>query len=132
MPRITVWALRAALISLLAGFTLGALMLANKGQPFWPQAWQLLPAHIELLLAGWLAQLALGVAYWILPRFSGGSRGSPTLAAAAVLLLNLGAWLAALQLLLPPLLLAGRACQALAGILFALHAWRRIRPLSPG
>ena len=57
MPRLSVWALRGALLSLLTGFTLGALMLANKGQPFWPQAWSLLPAHIEFLLVGWMAQL---------------------------------------------------------------------------
>ncbi len=138
MPRLTVWALRGALASLLVGFSLGMLMLANKGVPFWPGAWALLPAHIELLLVGWLAQLALGMAYWILPRFSGGtagrasgSRGNTTLAAAAVALLNLGVWLAAFQGLLGPLLLAGRACEALAGLLFALHAWGRIRPLYP-
>ncbi len=131
MPRLTVWALRGALASLLVGFSLGMLMLANKGVPFWVGAWSLLPAHIELLLVGWLAQLALGVAYWILPRFSGGSRGNTTLAAAAVALLNLGVWLVAFQGLLGALLLAGRICEALAGVLFALHAWGRIRPLYP-
>lgn len=131
MPRLTVWTLRGALASLLVGFSLGMLMLANKGVPFWPGAWALLPAHIELLLVGWLAQLALGMAYWILPRFSGGSRGNTTLAAAAVALLNLGVWLVAFQGLLGALLLAGRICEALAGLLFALHAWGRIRPLYP-
>ncbi len=131
MPRLTVWALRGALASLLVGFSLGMLMLANKGVPFWPGARGLLPAHIELLLVGWLAQLALGMAYWILPRFSGGSRGNTTLVAAAVALLNLGVWLVALQGLLGALLLAGRICEALAGGLFALHAWGRIRPLYP-
>ncbi len=78
-----------------------------------------------------LAQLALGVAYWILPRFSGGSRGNTRLAAAAVGLLNLGVWLVAFQGLLGMLLLIGRICEALAGVLFALHAWGRIRPLYP-
>ncbi len=137
MPRLTVWALRGALASLLVGFSLGMLMLANKGEPFGPgtalslQVWLLLPAHVELVLVGWLAQLALGMAFWILPRFPGGSRGNERLAAGAVLLLNLGVWLVALQGLLGALLLAGRVCEALAGGLFALHAWGRIRPLYP-
>lgn len=130
MPRLSVWALRAALLYLLSGFTLGALLLANKGQPFWPQVWGLLPPHIEFLLVGWMVQLALGVAFWILPRYSGGSRGNENLARASLLLLNLGVLLAAgFGGVVPLLLLAGRLCEALAGLLFALHAWGRVRPL---
>ena len=133
MPRLSAWSLRASLLYLLAGFTFGALLLANKGQPFWPQVWWLLPAHIEFLLVGWTVQLALGVAFWILPRFQGGSRGNEALARSAILLLNLGVLLVAGQTLatqgLAPLfLLAGRLCQGLAGILFALHALGRIKP----
>lgn len=131
MPRISVWSLRAALLHLLTGFTLGALMLANKGQPFWPQAWGLLPPHVELLLVGWTVQLALGVAFWILPRFPGGSRGNESLAAASLILLNLGVVLVALQGTHTILLPAGRFFEALSGILFALHAWGRVKPLYP-
>ena len=130
MPRLSAWALRAALLYLLAGFTLGALMLADKGAPFWPAVWQVLPVHIEFLLVGWLVQLAMGVAYWILPRLRGGSRGNETLAVIAVISLNLGVLLAAFQGLAPAWLLAGRGCEALAGVLFILHAWRRIRPFA--
>ncbi len=129
MPRLSVWALRGASISLLAGFTLGAFLLANKGQPFWPLIWSFLPAHSELLLVGWLAQLALGVAFWILPRHPGGSRGNETLAAASILLLDVGVVLVCLQGLVPVLVLIGRFCEATAGALFALHAWSRVRPL---
>jgi hypothetical protein len=130
LPRLTIWSLRAALIYLLAGFTFGALLLSNKGQPFWPQVWWLLPSHIEFLLIGWTAQLALGVAFWILPRFHG-SRGNEDLARASLLLLNLGVLLAAAQSVVPLMLIAGRLCEVLSGILFALHAWGRIKPLYP-
>ena len=130
MPRLSAWALRAALLYLLAGFTLGALMLADKGVSFWPAIWQVLPVHIEWLLVGWLVQLAMGVAFWILPRLRGGSRGNQTLAVISVIALNLGVLLAAGQSLAPGLLLAGRGCEALAGLLFILHAWRRIRPFA--
>ncbi|NLG98766.1 MAG: hypothetical protein GX491_15525 [Chloroflexi bacterium] len=129
MPRLSVWTLRAALLYLLAGFTAGALMLANKGQPFWLQVWSALPAHIEFLLFGWTAQLALGVAFWILPRYPGGSRGNETLAKVSILLLNLGILLTLLRGIAPPFLLSGRLCEVLAGILFVLHAWGRIKPL---
>lgn len=129
MPRLSVWAVRAALLYLLTGFTFGALMLANKGQPYWAGAWWLLLPHVEFLLLGWTAQLAMGVAFWILPRHPGGSRGNEGLARAAFLLLNLGILSVALQALAPILLLAGRLAETGAGLLFLLHAWGRIRPL---
>lgn len=132
MPRLSAWAVRAALLYLLLGFTFGALLLANKGQPFWPAVWQLLPAHVEFLVLGWTGQLALGVAYWILPRYPGGSRGNERLAGAALVLLNIGVLLAALQGLGAGLFAAGRVCQLGAGLLFAAHAWGRVRPLYEG
>ncbi len=131
MPRLSVLAVRAALIYLLAGFTFGALMLANKGIPFAAWLWNLLPAHIDFLLLGWTAQLILGVGFWILPRFTGGSRGNVRLAAVAVLLLNIGVLLSAGQGVFPELgWLAplGRIFQIGAGVSFALHAWGRVRP----
>lgn len=131
MPKLSVWSLRAALLHLLMGFTFGALILANKGQPFWPQAWSLLPQHIELLLVGWMAQLALAVAFWILPRYPGGSRGNERQAVASLVLLNLGVLLVAFQAIDPPLAAAGRVCEVLSGLLFALHAWGRVKPLYP-
>jgi hypothetical protein len=131
MPRLTIWSMRAALVCLMAGFTFGGLLLANKGQPFWPQVWWLLPPHMEFLLVGWMGQLALAVAFWILPRFPGGSRGNEALAAASILLLNLGVVLVALQAAAPSLLPLGRICEAASGLLFVLHAWRRVKPLYP-
>ncbi|MEZ4614036.1 MAG: hypothetical protein R2867_00780 [Caldilineaceae bacterium] len=69
MPRLSIWLVRAALCHLFVGFTIGALLLAHKGIPFAPWLWRLLPAHMEFLLLGWTLQLAMGVAFWILPRF---------------------------------------------------------------
>lgn len=131
MPRLSALAIRAALVYLLLGFTFGALMLANKGIPFAPWLWNLLPAHIDFLLLGWTAQLILGVGFWILPRFSGGSRGNVRLAVAAVLLLNAGVLLVSLQALVPEfgwLAPLGRVLQIAAAVTFALHAWARVRP----
>ena len=69
MPQLSRWTVRAAYFNLLLGFTLGALILANKGMFLHPAIWGWLPAHIELLLVGWIVQLVMGVAFWIAPRF---------------------------------------------------------------
>lgn len=131
MPRLSVWAIKSALIAMAVGFTLGALLLANKGVPFLPVIWALLPIHIELVLVGWTVQLAFGVVYWILPRWIGGSRGSQPLAWLALGLLNLGMLLTMIGVwpIAPGWLpLAGRACELGAAGAFLLQVWSRVRP----
>ena len=130
MPRLTVWYVRSALTYLALGFTFGMLMLANKGVPYYPGIWRLLPTHIEFLLMGWTAQLAFGVAFWILPRFRT-QRGNVRLAWAAWALLNAGVLLVGVG----PLLgltgvttLLGRLAEAGAALAFVVHAWPRIKP----
>ncbi len=134
MTRLSVWTVRTALLHLGAGFFIGALMLTQKGLPFDPSILRLLPLHIEVVLFGWTLQLAMGVAFWILPRFSREPRyGNQRLGWIAFGLLNLGvlsagvgAWVGA-----PPIVvLAGRLFELAAAICFAWHAWRRVRPAS--
>lgn len=130
MPRLSVWFIRVALLYLIAGFTFGALMLANKGHSLSPLLWRLLPIHVEVLLMGWIVQLALGVAYWILPRFRQ-ERGNTQAAWAAFVLLNTGIWMAGLSSVFngpswAPLL--GRLVEVAAAAAFALHAWPRVKP----
>jgi hypothetical protein len=132
MPRLSVWFVRCSLLYLLSGFTLGSLLLANKGASLTPWIWTLLPAHMEFLLLGWMAQLAMGVAFWILPRFgSGQPRGRESMIYSAFVLLNLGIWMVALEPYSgsPLLTLSGRALEALGGILFLFGSWQRIKPL---
>lgn len=130
MPRLSIWFIRSALLHLLLGFTLGALMLSNKGMSIHPLLWRLLPAHVEFLLVGWTVQLVLGVGFWILPRFLG-SRGNVKAAWAAFGLLNLGVWLVAVGATLaatPVVLLLGRVAEAGAAAAFVVHAWPRVKP----
>jgi hypothetical protein len=133
MPRQTVWFIRASLLYLLAGFTIGALILAQKGRPYDAGVWLLLPVHIEFLLAGWLLQLVLGMAFWIFPRFGvGAARGRESWIWVSFALLNLGILLVVLQLWLPLALLLGRLAEA-AGILVYIGAsWARVKPLAVG
>lgn len=115
---------------LLLGFTVGALLLAHKGLPLHPVLWSWLPAHIEFLLFGWVVQVTMGMAFWILPRYwQKPRRPKEGYAQIAFVLLNLGIWLVvagttfrAGQWFLP----AGRAVEMAAVAFFALHVWRRI------
>lgn len=129
MPRLSVWFVRLSLIYFLLGFTFGALLLAQKGISYFPPIWSLFPIHMEFLLIGWFAQLAMGVAFWILPRFSKGPpRGNVTLVWMSFVLVNLGILSSVLSLWVPAALLIGRAAEAGAGILFAIGLWRRVKP----
>lgn len=133
MPRFSRWAARLALAYLVLGFTFGGLLLSNKGVTYAPALWRLRPAHIEFLLVGWMVQLALGVAHWIIPRFRGGKFGRVQLAWLALGLLNGGILLASFGALLglPAwALLAGRALEALAALAYLLYIWPRVRPLT--
>jgi heme/copper-type cytochrome/quinol oxidase subunit 1 len=128
MPRLSVWLIRASLIYLLAGFGLGALMLADEGLRFAPFVDVLLPIHIEFLLLGWLIQLAMGVAFWILPRLGGAKpRGDARTAWLSFGLLNLGILLVAAQLVTRPAVLPGRLFELAALLLFAAGSWPRVR-----
>jgi heme/copper-type cytochrome/quinol oxidase subunit 1 len=130
MPRLSSWFVRASFIYLILGFTLGSLLLLHKGIPLHPTIWLLLPAHAEFLLLGWTAQLAMGVGFWIFPRFWR-SRGDERPVWLAFALLNAGIWLVAAGSMpgVPPLApFLGRLVQAGAAFAFLIHAWPRIKP----
>lgn len=129
MPRFSGWAVRTALIYLLLGFTAGGLMLVDRGVPFAPWVWRLLNAHVEWLLVGWAAQLALGVAYWILPRLPGGVRGREPLVWSGYVLLNLGLLVVAVGGVLGCVVctLTGRVSELVGAVLFAIAMWPRVR-----
>jgi cbb3-type cytochrome oxidase subunit 1 len=129
MPRLSQWIIRFALIYLLLGFTFGGLLLWHKGAPLHPALWGWLPAHIEFLLIGWIAQLTMGVAFWILPRYwQKERRGREIYVKIAFVLLNLGIWFVVAATVFRAdrlVLLAGRGAEIGAAVFFAIHAWGR-------
>ena len=133
MPRLSVWMVRASLLYFLAGFTMGALMLFNKGVFLHPAIWRLLAPHIEFLLLGWTMQLAIGVAFWITPRLSGGrGRGNVKLAWLAFALLNVGILcvsVAGWSDRLPLVGVSGRLAEFIAALAFMSNIWPRVRPV---
>ena len=132
MTRLSMWTVRMALLYLGTGFLIGALMLTQKGLPFDPAMLRMLPMHIEFVLIGWTLQLAMGVAFWILPRLSREPRyGNQTFGWLAFALLNVGVlcvgpgqWLGAS----PAVFLGGRLLELSACLFFVLHAWPRVKP----
>jgi hypothetical protein len=133
MPLLSAYFVRAALLYLAAGFSLGAILLINKGLPLTGYIWALLPAHIEFLIWGWMLNLTMGVAFWILPRFAfAPKRGNVKLAWLAFGLLNAGIWLVVLDPLFNPQLnlpvsFLGRVMEVLSAGSFAIHAWPRVK-----
>jgi cbb3-type cytochrome oxidase subunit 1 len=130
MPRLSQWLIRTALIYLLLGITVGSLLLAHKGVALHPLMWSWLPAHIEFLLMGWIMQLTIGVAFWILPRFwEGPRRPNEIYVRVSFILLNLGIWLVVAATVFRAgerVLFAGRTAEIGAVLFFALHGWRRV------
>jgi hypothetical protein len=121
--------IRAALLALTAGATLGALMLVAPGTAGVAR-WR--PLHAELLLVGWTVQLAFGVAHWILPRFrSGPERGSEAFGWVAFALVNAGVVLVGFGRSVTAeemWALAGRSAEGLAAVAFVAQAWPRVKP----
>jgi hypothetical protein len=126
-----VWLIRTALGYLALGTLAGAFLLANRGVSLGTWVVRLLPIHVEFLLMGWTIQLALGVAFWILPRFrTGAERGREELVWISYVLLNAGVLVTALgqALQLPssvPFL--GRGAEMLGAAAFSIHAWPRVK-----
>jgi hypothetical protein len=134
MPTLSRYFVRLAFLCLALGFTIGGLILSAKGGVVDASVWAWLPIHVALLLNGWLVQLSLGVAYWILPRVHVGNRGRQTWAWSSLVVFQIGLllalmsggrlWFPVLESLFAPAMIL----QALGVALFAVHAWPRIRP----
>jgi cbb3-type cytochrome oxidase subunit 1 len=144
MPPLARTFVKAAFVYFVAAFVLGALMALDQWLSFsrWLQATYY--SQLHLLVVGWVTQLAIGVAYWIFPRFrkeqDARPRGSDTVTWGVLICLNAGL---VLRFLFEPFYLAGprpwlAAVVALSGVLQALAAlgfgwliWGRIRPMEP-
>ena len=84
MSKITVWFIRCAMIYLVVAILLGLHMsMAGPGYPY-------LQIHTHFNLLGWMSMMIFGVAYHILPRFSGQALWSERLALAHLYLANIG------------------------------------------
>lgn len=121
--------IRLSLIYLFIGLSIGVLLLINKAWLIHPALWFLLPAHIELMIFGWIIQFTLGVAYWILPRvLETKGRGNVKVAWLMLISLNAGMLLVISAGILPGLKLAltGRILETVSVVLFIVLHWKRV------
>jgi len=143
MPPLARVFVRASLVYLVTAFLLGVLMIFD-GLAIGRWLRSIYLSQIHLLVVGWISQLAIGIAYWMFPRFlkeqNPQPRGAVWLGWAVVICLNGGMLLRfALE---PFALMTGepwmKALVALSGVLQALAAagfgiliWGRIRAMEP-
>lgn len=95
------------------------------------------PVFFHLFMVGWVAQLIFGVVFWMFPKYSREQpRGSEALGWATFWLLNLGLALRLVgepaQVLAPGrlwgwLLAASALLQWLAGMIFVINTWGRVK-----
>lgn len=134
MPKLSVWMVRASLIYMGIGFLFGALILCHKGMPIYGWIWELLPAHIELMIFGWTMQFVMGIAFFILPRFSAQKNryGSEYLGWWSFYLLNGGICLSAIaqSFEIKMFIVSGRLLVLLAVVAYVAMIWQRVKPLS--
>jgi hypothetical protein len=139
MPRLSQLMIRTALVWLALGYTVGGVLLLNKGLSLLPWLWTLRFTHVHLLLIGWMVQFVCGVAFWILPRLNAsGARGDERLVWLCYAALNTGVVLAALhdplaaaigEATVMHLMLVGAGVLYIIAIAaFAAHAAPRIAP----
>ncbi len=135
MDRYVLCFVRAALIYLLIGVSLGLAMGMAPAQS--NLLYYLLPSHAHLNLIGWISMLIFGLAYHILPRFTGRLLHSPKLAWVHFFLANVGVIGMALFFFLNRYeegrwqtpLAASMMLQALGIVLFVYNIWISTVPL---
>jgi cbb3-type cytochrome oxidase subunit 1 len=129
MPTPSRWMIKASLLYMLVGFSIGALILISKVYPEFASMWGLLAVHIEVSIFGWIIQLTMGTAYWILPRYLvDKSRGNPKLAMLMVAILNIGILInvaSYLNMLGNSATILGRLLEVGAVVLFIVLHWNR-------
>ena len=129
MPRVSIWMVRSALVALVLGFSVGAVMLVGKGIGAFGALSAGIPIHVELVVLGWMVQLAMGVALWILPRF--GARGPAR--GAAWSWVAWGLWNSGIAFVIagtagaPAARLIGRLIELGAAVAFGAAIWSRVR-----
>lgn len=122
MPRWSVWSVRLALAWLALAALVGAGILARDPLGL-PGAATLIPAHAEMMLVGWMMQLACGVAWWILP---GRFRHDPNRITFPLAIVSLGLN-GGILLLVLGVPLMGRGCEGVAAVMFAWQVAPRVR-----
>ena len=137
MPPLTRWFIKSAFLYFVAALLVGAVLVSR---PLWNQSpliTVLSPIYFHLFMLGWVTQLIFGVVYWMFPKYSREQpHGNERLWLATYGLLNLGLLLRAVseplgtlypQPLWSWLLAVSALLQWLAGLIFVINTWGRVK-----
>jgi cbb3-type cytochrome oxidase subunit 1 len=125
--------IRASLVWLAVGITLGLCMAVHPGWIIYR------PAHVHMNLVGFVSMMIFGVAYHVVPRFTGNPLRSRTLAGWHWWASNLGLAGMTTGFLLQPhagmhgaaVLAAGGILETLGAYLFVYNIWRTTHAAPP-
>jgi hypothetical protein len=141
MPQESRLFVKTSLVALALAFVWGAVMALGESLGYaWPPAWPI--EHAHLASVGWLVNLVIGIALWMLPlardRYPTTSGRYPVGIPYAIWALLNGGLLA--RIVAEPLvadstparvaLALGSLAQVAAIVLFSVVAWHRVRPPS--
>lgn len=138
MSNITVWFIKCALVYFLLAVLIGVYM--SYVGPVYP--YMQIHAHFNLL--GWMSMMVFGVAYHILPRFSGKPLWSDRLSLIQLWLANIGligmaiGWFVRRASASSVLLVVASAAEAVAILFFVVNMFKTIKaapataPAKPG
>lgn len=124
MSKITVWFIRCAMVYFLIAAILGLHMtVSGTLQPYYS-------IHVHFNLLGWMSMMIYGVAYHILPRFSGRPLYSDRLAEVQFWLANIGLLGMALgwAISVKGLLVGSSVVEVSSVGLFVINIFKTIRP----
>ena len=117
---------------------LGVGVLLGLGMVLWPATIAYRPAHMHANLLGFVSMMIFGVAYHVVPRFTGRGLHEPRLASAHVWVANAGliGMVAGFVLRVHrpegvPLLVAGALLSTAGAFMFIFNIWRTLEPLPP-
>lgn len=129
MPPLSRWSIKLALIHLVTGWMLGALLMMNRAWGWSALLWRWVELHIALALFGWTFLLVVGVAYWMLPTFGGRTnRGREKAAWTSVIATNIGVAVAIFGVIWGgPWALMATVSWTVAVMAFGWHAWPRAK-----
>ncbi len=135
MPVIVRWYLRTSMVMFVLALVTGILQALGGVLPALPPG--LTPVYFHLLMVGWVTQFILGIAIWMLPKYSQAQpRGIEALSWSTYGLLNLGLLLRAvgepMNAAQPGttwgwMLVISALLQWTAGLLFVINSWPRVK-----
>jgi hypothetical protein len=138
MSKITRWFIKSSLVFFIVALALAVFQAINATWTISTWLNSFAPVYYHLFMVGWVTQLIFGVVIWMFPKYSlEKPRGNESLAWATFWLLNVGL---TLRLFGEPLiyiypkigllgftLVLSAFLQWLAGLLFVVNTWSRVK-----